>query len=581
MDELDYDDPISAQPEGSNIILKRHQCTLLHKALSFENGTDQTMVTKIGIIGDKVGSGKSYVILSIILSGKDHLKGRINMYNTYASGLITMVKHVSYDNLGGNIIVVPHNLIIQWSTYIKSFFKNDDVKYKILSRVKHIDEFTERDIYENDIIVVSSTLFGKFAWLDIVRNAKWSRIFFDEADNIHLPACRRLESRFYWFVTASIQNLLYPFGELKYISTIDRYIQNIRGIKTSGFIKDIFGSLFKSTDVCNSIVIKNKDSYVDESMKLPEIFTKIVECKSSLVLDMLKDYVNCEVMQALNAHDFKKAIECLNPKNKNTEDNLINVLIEKYKREINVIDAKISYTKELIYENEETKTKDIDKLNNEKDKIVGIIENIKLRVKSSTFCPICYNDYNAKSILNCCQNSFCFECLSKWIVNTNRCPMCNSHRCISDILVTVDMEKIEDVGSGSSSRDDLMDKFNTAMKIIRENPKGRFLILSSYDEPLIHLTPLLGKENISYAYLKGNHNCINNTIKKFNQNEINVLLINPKYHGCGLNLEHTSDIILFHKLDFEMEKQIIGRAQRLGRKDNLNVWYLLHNNEMV
>jgi SNF2 family DNA or RNA helicase len=308
---------------------------------------------------------------------------------------------------------------------------------------------------------------------------------------------------------------------------------------------------------------------VDESMKLPDIFTKFVECKASLVLNMLKDYVNCDVLQALNAHDFKKAIECLNPKNKNTEDNLISVLIDKYKREINVIDAKTSYTRELIYENPEAKEKDIVKLDTEKLKIEGIIDNIRTRVKNSTFCPICYNDYNNKSILDCCQNSFCFECLSKWVVNNKRCPMCNSVKCVKDILVTVDEDRVN--ADDEVVKDELLDKFNTAMKIIKEKPEGSFLILSSYDEPLLHLTPLLTSESVSYAYLKGNQYCINNTIQKFNNNDVKVLLINPQYYGCGLNLEHTSDIILFHKLESEMEKQIIGRAQRLGRKDNLKI----------
>ena len=36
---------------------------------------------------------------------------------------------------------------------------------------------------------------------------------------------------------------------------------------------------------------------------------------------------------------------------------------------------------------------------------------------------------------------------------------------------------------------------------------------------------------------------------------------------------------MFHRFKQEMEEQIIGRAQRLGRTTPLNVYYLLHDNE--
>jgi hypothetical protein len=40
-----------------------------------------------------------------------------------------------------------------------------------------------------------------------------------------------------------------------------------------------------------------------------------------------------------------------------------------------------------------------------------------------------------------------------------------------------------------------------------------------------------------------------------------------------------SDIIIYHEMNKELETQIIGRAQRIGRTEPLNVYYLLHENE--
>jgi SNF2 family DNA or RNA helicase len=74
---------------------------------------------------------------------------------------------------------------------------------------------------------------------------------------------------------------------------------------------------------------------------------------------------------------------------------------------------------------------------------------------------------------------------------------------------------------------------------------------------------------------------INNTVERYKNGSIQVLLVNTMSYGSGLNLENTTDIVMFHKFDTEIEKQVIGRAQRYGRSESLNVWYLLYENEMV
>jgi hypothetical protein len=39
--------------------------------------------------------------------------------------------------------------------------------------------------------------------------------------------------------------------------------------------------------------------------------------------------------------------------------------------------------------------------------------------------------------------------------------------------------------------------------------------------------------------------------------------------------------LFLHKTETELEKQIIGRAQRMGRKNKLNIWYIMHENESI
>jgi SNF2 family DNA or RNA helicase len=56
-------------------------------------------------------------------------------------------------------------------------------------------------------------------------------------------------------------------------------------------------------------------------------------------------------------------------------------------------------------------------------------------------------------------------------------------------------------------------------------------------------------------------------------------LIDDSYFGVGLNIEYATDFIFIHKTDPEIESQLIGRAQRFGRTEKLNIWKLLYPNE--
>ena len=46
-----------------------------------------------------------------------------------------------------------------------------------------------------------------------------------------------------------------------------------------------------------------------------------------------------------------------------------------------------------------------------------------------------------------------------------------------------------------------------------------------------------------------------------------------------MNFENSTDILFVHKMNKKMESQVIGRAQRIGRKSVLNVIYLEYENE--
>lgn len=61
-----------------------------------------------------------------------------------------------------------------------------------------------------------------------------------------------------------------------------------------------------------------------------------------------------------------------------------------------------------------------------------------------------------------------------------------------------------------------------------------------------------------------------------------VLLVNSNENCAGMNIQFCTDIVFMHKIHNEhIEAQVSGRAQRVGRKFNLNIYFLLYKNEDI
>ena len=122
-------------------------------------------------------------------------------------------------------------------------------------------------------------------------------------------------------------------------------------------------------------------------------------------------------------------------------------------------------------------------------------------------------------------------------------------------------------------------KIDALIDIILSNTNGKFLIFSEYDNTFRDIENRLKEKNISWNNVKGSGARIKNIINDFNNGKTKILLLNAKYNGAGLNLEQTTDIIIYHRMSAELEKQIIGRGQRFGRTKALNIYYLCYDNE--
>jgi len=141
-------------------------------------------------------------------------------------------------------------------------------------------------------------------------------------------------------------------------------------------------------------------------------------------------------------------------------------------------------------------------------------------------------------------------------------------------------------GSGSSgakklrSETDPKSKEDTCIEIILKNPQKKFLVFSNYDGSFTNLKNGLHSRNIGHSEVKGDVDSIERIVRRYNEGQYHVLFLNSRYAGSGLNLECTTDIIIYHNT--KLETQIIGRALRAGRDPEmrLDIHYLQYENEL-
>lgn len=110
----------------------------------------------------------------------------------------------------------------------------------------------------------------------------------------------------------------------------------------------------------------------------------------------------------------------------------------------------------------------------------------------------------------------------------------------------------------------------------------KVLAFAGYDESLRKTAEFLDSCSIKYHKLGGTPKQMAETVRDFERDDSKVLLVNSGKHCAGLNIQFATDLVFMHKItSVEVEAQVAGRAQRVGRKCNLNIHYLLYRNEKV
>jgi hypothetical protein len=608
--------PRAETPKAIKIPLKPHQAALLHAMNNLEynlrDGYDapdkSKLYSRYAILGDAVGAGKSLTVLSHIASMKQKKLPNPAYYHKHSTPYMYSTWNAPHQETNkATLIIIPHSLYRQWVNYITAQTTLKIAQCK--SRTFLNDEAdAKKKILESDAVLVSNTMYNSLQSFATGQNIQWERIFIDEVDNIHITRnSYQLHADFVWFISAT----WIPFVAANTIyittNTLDYYISNgdinldkMHDDFKENFLQQKLYYNLRSTYLIDTrwqsmvffnafinqhpnrylLVLRATDAFRKQSLELPAIKTDLLLCKGVAQHRIVESILSNQISEMLHAGDISGALEQLGVE-ESSPMSLIEAVTMNQHKELHRLEATLEFKKTLEYSTPALKESALESLQIKIKSLKDQISSLQKRIEGvdNETCAICYETVSAPTCVPCCKHFFCGGCILEALKRNTACPFCRAKISVQELKVITKKE-----GRGRSKKTDesneLLRKPEALLKLIKDNPTGRFIVFSRYENPFASIEALLTENSIHVAQVKGNKDVIHSLLDKFKKNEIRVLLLNSEHFATGMNLEAASHVVLYHgNMTPNERQQIIGRAQRLGRSDSLNVVQMLHEYE--
>jgi SNF2 family DNA or RNA helicase len=613
------------QPPEIKIPLRPHQRALVHAMAEREMASmdgikyeNTTTFANYGVLGDEVGTGKSLVVLSYIAAMKStpgFIQRRNMLYPNSRANFFTTYSKTYTDNQRPSLIIVPHTIYRQWQTYCKAhtnlnvfYAKSHKELYPLLS--VPADVSGQRQVLDairaSDIVLVGNTLYKELHQVEVIHGLQWKRIFIDEADSIYIPGTIPMPtSPFTWFITATWANMImdglqlrpavlehYQNNQTHYSTELGKWLRDELGIQQySGYLygRTIYFRVrstnwlarFRSEHCLRAMVLlRTSQQFLEESRQMPAIIEQILLCEQPASHRALAGLVSSTVQNMLHAGNIEGALQELGV-HEDTPMNIVEAATIEREKELDRLKKTLAFKESIEYASQQAKEAALASLRTKIESVQSQLVSFRERLISvqTEECPICYDDpmASAAALTPCCHRVFCGTCIVTSLTRRLACPMCRAVLKPSQLTQLVKEKKKTEKKDESK----LLSKPRQLIKFLKENPEARVLVFSRYENPFVNLERDCDTEGITYHTLRGNKDTIAATIRSFEKGEKRVLFLPTQTAGAGLNLVGATHIVMLHAMTPEEEKQVIGRAYRLGRLSDLHVVRLRHEGETI
>jgi SNF2 family DNA or RNA helicase len=428
-----------------------------------------------------------------------------------------------------NLIVVPQNIHTQWLNEFEKF-AGDSLKVKSYIEYSEISNlfFDTSTLYDYDVFITTTLYYDMIINVLRQNNLPIKRLIFDEIDTVASSVLNNIEEKYSYDIKRSTaasddtEKENYTKADNKLIWFISASFDNC--VKETGFT---FRDISVPIDQLSEIMCKCEDSFIDSNFKMYDPIFLTKHCQ-----DLSDDYFEClspSQLDHINSISFQNIRSQITNKIASNSHDILKIIVGDY------IET-IKKDREII---SSFRTPLMKAKNN--DTIVAKEKNI-------LFC---------QKLLDMCHSIKCSKACQ------------DKAKCIIDTIDAINYTNT---------------KLNSLEEIFKgiDKNKDKVLVFSDFTGSFKQVSSLLDKYGLKYTELDGgNTKSIDKSIDMYKNKDTTVLMIDSSSQGCGMNLENTTHLIFLHKTGEILYNQIIGRAQRPGRTNQLKIITLLNNNEVT
>lgn len=519
-----------------NISLYNHQLKSVYDMETLEHekrvviNDNEILNTTVGIQADKTGYGKTLSMLTLCYRDKMEWTDKdfktISEKHDYDNVPISLEVLTHKISTNVNLILVSKNLLPQWLKEISHF---PSMRYIAVDKKSKVIDISDMKL---DVCFVTPITYNKF--MEANPDKIWKRFIFDEPAHLNVPSMAEFHAGFVWLVTAT-PDIIHSFH-----------------CRKRGYMKN-YSKAFRNSFICGSITIKNDEKFLEECFSMPK--THYINYNvTNLLYRKLNGVLSHDDMVLIERGDIKILRERLNL---NVTGNILEKLRENLTKELEV--SKKIY----LLRKEEGERKRIISLTK---KLHNLEQNMKEKMEQ---CGICYGELTTPATHPVCCNTFCLKCIVTWLRQNDSCPYCRQNCTVEDFIVEGKEEKKREKKEDNSPQ-------GTLISILKSKPNGKFIVFTDSCDYQTILRAMY-ENSINYIQIKGRKEVIQRNLKKFKDDiTIKVVFLNASSMGFGLNLQFVSDIIVYHSMKDDLYTQILGRANRLGRREPLTVHQFYH-----
>ena len=512
-----------SQPINMDIKLYPHQLTNVYsmEKLEYEKNIEldnnENIYTNIGINANIPGSGKTLSMVTLLLRDKMpwdlEMKYLREVSTIYCNNFIKKINRIYYTKINCSVVLCGNTSIHQWE---------NDLKYTNLNfhKINCKSSLENIDMNNLDVILLTPLFFNEFIFT--YQRIAWKRFIYDDPEKCKVKSMKSINFGFMWIISSE-----------PYMLT-EKY---------KCFKKNFMNSIFKDkyfNHILKYIIIKDDINFIKKSFIIPEINNIYYSCYSP-IYSLVKDIVDKNISKMIEEGNIKGVINSLGGKE---TDNIIDLLKEKKIQDI----KENNIEKEIINE-------------------INLIENKFQDIFKET-CSICYNKKTKPVLEPNCQNIFCGSCLLLWLQTKPTCPLCRQH-VDNKNLIYINTE------NKNYNENKLPTREEKIIDIINKKTDNKYIIFSDWDESFNNIRFLLKDNLMNFVEIKGSSINRAKKLEKFKKGDINILFLNSNTDDSGINLQETTDLILYHSMNDDIKSQIINKINRIGRSNPLKIHHLL------